>query len=129
MDIKEEKRGEVRIVSLRGRLEASAAKDVEQRLLTLIDEGERCLVLDFSELSYISSMGLRVLILLAKELQRTKGSLVLAALSNHVYEIFKIAGFTSIFSICRTCDEAVAFSKTDSACESTASFPPTAHGI
>ncbi len=128
MDIREEERGEVIIVGLQGRLDASATKGLEQRLLSLIDQGERRFVLDLSELSDISSMGLRVLILLAKSLQKTKGSLALAALSNHVYEIFKIAGFTSIFSIYRTCDEAVAFSKTDSACKATASFPPTVPG-
>ncbi len=128
MDIKEEKRGEVKIVSLRGRLDANATPGVEQRLLSLIDQGERRLVLDFSELSYISSMGLRVLVLLAKGLQKTKGRLALAALSNHVYEIFKIAGFTSIFSIYRTCDEAVAFSTTDSTRETMASILSTARG-
>ncbi len=128
MDIKEEKRGEVKIVSLHGRLDASATKGLEQRLLSIIDEGGRRLVLDLADLSYISSMGLRVLILLAKNLQKTKGSLALAALSNPVSDIFEIAGFTSIFSIYRTCDEAVAFSKTESACKATASFPPTVPG-
>jgi len=108
MDITEERRGEVKIIGLRGRLDASSSPGVEQRLQNLIDQGERRLVLDFSELSHISSIGLRVLISTAKSLQKTKGSLALAALNDHIREIFKIAGFTSIFSIYPTCDEAVA---------------------
>jgi len=127
MDITEERRGEVKIIGLRGRLDASSSPGVEQKLLNLIDQGERRLVLDFSELSYISSIGLRVLIATAKSLQKIKGRLALAALNNHVQEIFRIAGFTSIFSIYPTCDEAVAFSQTDSGCETTAILPPTAH--
>jgi anti-sigma B factor antagonist len=128
MDITEEKRGDVRIIGLRGRLDASSSPGVEQRLLCLIDQGERRLVLDFSELNYISSIGMRALIATAKSLQKTKGRLALAALNNHVQEIFRIAGFTSIFSIYPTCEEAVAFSQTGSGGEGTTSIPPTAHG-
>ena len=119
MDIAEERRGEIKIIGLRGRLDASSSPGVEQRLQNLIDQGERRLVLDFSELSHISSIGLRVLISTAKSLQKTKGSLALAALNDHIREIFEIAGFTSIFSIYPTCDEAVASSQTDG-CETTA---------
>ncbi len=126
MDITEEKRSEVKIISLKGRLDASSSPAFEQRLLNLIDQGERRLVLDFSELSYISSIGLRVLIATAKSLQKTKGRLALAALNNHVHEIFKIAGFTSIFSIFPTCEEAVAFTQTDAGGGATASIPPIA---
>ncbi len=74
----------------------------------LLNQGERRLVLDFSDLVYISSIGLRVLVLVAKNLEKTKGKLALAAPNQHIYEIFKIAGFTSIFPIYPTCDEAVA---------------------
>jgi len=112
MDITEEKRGEVKIIGLRGRLDASSSPGVEQKLLNLLDQGERRLVLDFSELSYISSIGLRVLIAAAKSLEKTKGRLALAALNNHVREIFRIAGFTSIFSVYPTCDEAITSSQT-----------------
>ncbi len=128
MDITEEKRGEVKIVGLRGRLDATSTPGVEQKLLNLIDQGERRLVLDFSELSYISSIGLRVLIDTAKSLQKTKGRLALAALNNHIREIFKIAGFTSIFAIYPTRDEAAAFAQSDSGCDTAASAPPTIHG-
>ena len=117
MEVKEEKRGDVKIIGLRGRLDAETSPSVEKRLMNLMDQGERRLVFDFSELTYISSSGLRVLIEVVRNLQKTNGKLALAALSDHVLEIIKIAGFTSIFSIYPTCDEAVAHSQGNSRCE------------
>lgn len=106
MEIKEEKRGKVKIVGLRGRLDASSSPGVEKQLQALI-QGEDRLVLDFSELTYISSLGLRVLIVVAKNVQKVNGKLALAGLNDHIYEIFRIAHFTSIFSIYPSCEEAV----------------------
>jgi anti-anti-sigma factor len=108
MEIKEETRGKVKIVGLRGRLDATSSPGVEKQLQALIDQGEERLVLDFSELVYISSLGLRVLIVMAKNVQNVNGKLALAGLNDHIYEIFRIAHFTSIFSIYPSCEEAVA---------------------
>ncbi len=128
MDITERNRGDVKIIGLRGRLDAVSSPGFEQRLRNLTGQGERRLVLDFSDLSYISSMGLRVLIDTAKTLQRNKGRLALAAPNNHIREVLKIAGFTSIFSIYPTCEEAVEFAQSDSTSDATPSIPPTAYG-
>ena len=113
MDIVEDKRGDVKIVSLRGRIDMETSPIVEKRLMSILEQGERQLVIDFSELTYISSLGLRVLVLTAKYMQKNKGELALAALSSHIHEIFKIAAFTSIFPIYSTCDEAVAQMQAD----------------
>ena len=107
MEIKEEKRGKVKIVGLRGRLDANSSQTVEKQLLALINQGECRLVLDFSELTYMSSLGLRVLMMVAKNIKKVNGKLALAGLNDHIYEIFKIAQFTTIFSIYPSCDEAV----------------------
>jgi anti-anti-sigma factor len=114
MEIKEEKRGEVKIIGLRGRLDVETSPSVEKRLMNVMDQGERRLVFDFSELTYISSSGMRVLIGVARNLHQTNGKVALAALSDYVHEIIKIAGFTNIFSIYPTCDEAVAHLQSDS---------------
>src|SRR6267378_2720182 len=109
MEIKEESKGNVKIVGLRGRLDANSSRNVEKQLQALIDQREKRLVLDLSELTYISSLGLRVFIMVAKEMQKVNGKLALAKLNEHIYEIFKIAGFTRIFTIYPTCEEAVAY--------------------
>jgi anti-anti-sigma factor len=109
MDIREEKRGKVKIVGLRGRLDANSSQGVENQLLALMNQGEDRLVLDFSELTYMSSLGLRVLMMVAKNIKQVNGKLALSGLNDHIYEIFKIARFTNIFSIYPNCDEAVAY--------------------
>ena len=108
MEITEETRGKVKVVGLRGRLDANSSPLVEKQLQALMDRGEDRVVLDLSELTYISSLGLRVFIAVAKNIQKANGKLALAGLNDHIYEIFKIARFTNIFSIYPSCDEAVA---------------------
>ncbi len=109
MEIKEESRGNVKVLGLRGRLDANSSPLVERQLQALLDQGERRLVLDLSGLTYISSLGLRVFIAVAKSIQKVNGKLALSGLNDHIYEIFKIAHFTSIFSIYSRLDEAVAY--------------------
>lgn len=58
-------------------------------------------------MDYISSAGLRVLLMAAKKTAKLKGKVVLAALCANVKEVFDIAGFTSIFTITDTQEEAI----------------------
>jgi anti-anti-sigma factor len=108
MEIKEEKLGEVKIVALHGSLDAATSGGAEKRLQSILAQGEQRLVVDMTGLTYISSMGLRVLIIVAKDLQQSGGRLALAGLSPHIHEVFRIAGFTRIFSIFPTPGEAAA---------------------
>ena len=109
MEIREEKQGDVTIFGLRGRLDANSSPALEKRIQAILDRGENRLVFDFSEVTYISSLGLRVLIVAAKNLQKMSGKIALASLADNIHEIFKIAGFTQVFSVCQTLDEAVTY--------------------
>ncbi len=109
MEIKEEKRGEVKVIGLRGRLDAATSPDVERRLLAMVAQGEVRIAFDLSRLTYISSMGLRVLMVVAKQVQNSGGRLALATLNDTVREIFNLAGFTCLFSVFQTVDEAAAY--------------------
>ncbi len=109
MEIKEEKRGEVKIIELRGRLDAVTSPAVEKRLLTLVAQGEARITFDLSSLNYVSSLGLRVLMVVAKQVQTGGGKLALATLNDSVREIFNLAGFTHLFAVFQTVDEAVAY--------------------
>jgi anti-anti-sigma factor len=82
-------------VHLQGRFDAAqvaAAKD----FFNLVDDS--CVV-DFSELSYISSAGLGLLFATQKRLVDRGGELTLANLNPHIREVFRIAGFDNIFTI------------------------------
>ncbi len=107
MEITEEMRGEVKIIGLCGRLDAATSPGVEKRLLALVSEGNIRLALDLSGMNYISSLGLRVLITVAKQVHSGGGKLAFAGLGSSVYEIFKLAGLTELFSVYQTLDEAV----------------------
>lgn len=106
MQITEAKKDGVVVLGLDGRVDASNAGGLEQKILALIDAGETRLVIDCAQLQYMSSAGLRVLLVAAKRLSST-GKLAIAALNTQIREVFDIAGFSSILDIYRTQDEAV----------------------
>ncbi|MEW6680483.1 MAG: anti-sigma factor antagonist [bacterium] len=95
------------VISVSGRIDAATAPDLENRLNELIASGRIKVVINFNGVEYISSGGLRVLLATAKELQRKDGALRLCQLEQNVYKVFKLAGFTTIFNIYDTEDEAL----------------------
>lgn len=108
METREEKIGAVTVLSVNGKLDATTSSELEVKLITFIDAGEKRLVLDFTELSYISSSGLRVLLIGAKHLNdKGGGKMVVTGLQPNVREIFEISGFQNIFTIFSSRQEAV----------------------
>jgi anti-sigma B factor antagonist len=107
MDISEDRRAGAVILTLSGKLDATTAKPFEDRILEVINSGIERVVVDLSQLEYISSAGLRVFLLSAKRLQGTQGKMVVCALKDHVRQVFDLAGFSSILSIYSSRDEAI----------------------
>ena len=107
MNIKEERKGKVMVLVIEGRLDSSTSGDLEKKLLPMIEAGDKNLVLDFAAMDYISSAGLRVLLMAAKMVGKQGGKVVLASLNANVKEVFDIAGFTSIFTITSSGEEAM----------------------
>ncbi|HRI88063.1 MAG TPA: STAS domain-containing protein, partial [Candidatus Hydrogenedentes bacterium] len=98
----------VDVISMRGRFDAPAAPDAERMLKELLQHGMTRVVLDLSEVEYISSGGLRVIIMLTKALEKVNGDLKLCGLSPFVSEVFKITNLSKRYDICSTRDEALA---------------------
>lgn len=109
MEIYESKSGSVFILELSGRLDASTAGILEKKFMELLDRGGKQFIFDFDQLDYISSAGLRVLLVAAKKTNSIGGKIALSSLKEHVKEVFDIAGFTAILSICSTRDDALKF--------------------
>ena len=99
MEITQKKQDEKMIISLDGRLDANTAGSLEQVLVPLINDGEKYIALDMDKLEYISSAGLRVLVMSMKLIRKQDGKLVLAGMKDFIKEVFDIAGFTPIFEI------------------------------
>jgi anti-anti-sigma factor len=73
----------------------------------VINGGTQRLVVDLSQLDYVSSSGLRVFILAAKRLQTVGGKIVLCSMKDQVRQVFDLAGFSSMLSIYGSRDEAI----------------------
>jgi len=98
----------VEIVFLNGRLDAYNSNLVENKFNELIDSGKVKMVADLSGVEYISSSGLRVMLSSLKKLNQLEGTLKLSALQPYVLEVFEIAGFTQLFEIYDSEEEALA---------------------
>ena len=107
MKIKEDKKGQAIVLAIEGRLDSITSGTLEKKFLTVIDAGEKNIVFDFTSMDYISSAGLRVLLMAARKTAKLGGKVVLAALCDNVKEVFDIAGFTSIFTITGSSEEAI----------------------
>ena len=107
MEMTKEKRGPIVILAVKGRLDASTSNKLEESLLASIEAGEKQFALDFSRLDYISSAGLRVLLLAMKKLTNADGKLVLCSLQEQIKEVFDIAGFSSLFPLFTSPEEAL----------------------
>lgn len=84
-------------IALKGRLDTTTAPQLEAKLNAEIADVEE-LVLDFSNLDYISSAGLRV-ILAAQKIMNKQGSMVLRNVNPDIMEVFDITGFSDILTI------------------------------
>ena len=82
-----------------GRLDTSVAADVSEQMLPLMDHADKTLVLDCSELTYISSSGLRILLTLRKAAATQGGNVVIEGLSNEIRSVFMMTGFLQLFEI------------------------------
>ncbi len=81
------------------RLDGITMAEAERGLLDLLADGETNLVIDMTRLEYISSAGLRVLLLAMKKIRAAGGRLALYGLGGMAEEVFQMSGFTSIFII------------------------------
>ncbi len=88
------------VVKVIGRLDSATSPALIDELDKITQENRFKIVMDFSELTFISSAGLRVLISTLKNCKRyNRGELVLASLSSNILSVFDLAGFTAIFKI------------------------------
>ena len=95
------------VVTLEGRIDANSAKELETQCLAWIDQGQKHLILDFGHVTFISSAGLRALLLVAKKVEPIQGSVKLVALNHTLKDVFDISGFSNLFQIHATAQDAL----------------------
>ena len=99
MNLSEERIDGVTILTLNGRLDSNTAPLAEQAVLRLTDGSHGGLVIDCTGLDYVSSAGLRVLLIAAKRMKAAGAKLCLAGLAPPVMEVFRVSGFLALFTI------------------------------
>ncbi len=99
MDINESNSGNAVIIQPVGRIDTNTSTEFEEKLVEILDRSETNIVVDLSEIDYVSSAGLRVFLMAAKKLKSLNGNFILAAMNDHIKEVFDISGFTPIFTI------------------------------
>ncbi len=107
MEIEQSVVGPVTRIAPVGRIDSYSARDFESHIMAVIGNGA-AVVVDLDRLDYISSAGLRVLLLATKQARAQNARLALAAMQKSVREVFDISGFSSIFEIHGSAEEAIA---------------------
>ena len=99
IEISQEKKGNVMVFALSGRLDSSTSPGVDNKILDAIEGGAHDVILDFSALDYISSAGIRVLVHCHKELEKKQGNIFLAAVPKPIENVLYITGFLPYFKV------------------------------
>jgi anti-sigma B factor antagonist len=107
MEIIEEIKDNVSIFRLNGRLDSNTSQGFEKKIFQAISDGSKNMIVDFKDLDYISSAGLRVILKATKAIKREDGRIMLSSMQDYVKEVFEIAGFDSFLSIVGTMDDAL----------------------
>lgn len=111
MQIATQQFADTTVVAPAGRIDHASAAALEAALAPLLDDAAQrrgALVLDFSGVDYISSVGLRVLMLAARQMRAAQARIGVAALQSVVAEIFTISRFDKVLPVCATLEQALA---------------------
>lgn len=95
------------ILKITGRLDAESSILAEKQVRDILDGGKTRILFDFGELEYISSAGLRVILMAIKDLRTKDGKVVLCALNEYVQEVFDVSNFASIIPITASTEEGI----------------------
>ena len=108
MAIEAERDGTILIAMTDTRVDGGNARAFQDELETIIGDDDRTVILDLQRLLYISSAGLRVILLTAKNLGRREVKFAVCSLTDPVQEVFKVSGFDKIIKVHPSLSEAKA---------------------
>lgn len=95
------------VVKLIERIDSLTSREVETALQGAVTGGARNIICDCVTTKYISSAGLRVLLLVSKTMKKAGGQLIIVcSKTGYVYEVLETAGFTGIIPVFETVEEA-----------------------
>lgn len=99
MDVTINKQDEKTIVTLNGRIDTTNAEQFQQAIAPLMEGDNPYIDIDCTGMTYTSSQGLRIFLMLQKSVIARKGKMVMRNMNPMVKEVFDITGFTNIITI------------------------------
>lgn len=112
MEISEEIFNRMACLKLSGRLDIHGAQELQHKWSVLQKQNILCAALDMSGVDYLSSAGLRILIMMLKTLKQRGGGIALSGLNNYCREVIEMAGFSGAIKQTETLAQATAFCET-----------------
>ena len=108
LDMNEDRAGAVTVLSVKGRIDSTTAPTLDERLSAILSAASARVLMDFSQLEYISSAGFRVLLLAAKRADASMSRFVLCGVSGKVRQLFDLGGFLDLFPIAPNREDGIA---------------------
>ena len=99
MEVRIERENTVVTVYLKGRLDTLAAQEVSKELESLTDDASGTIIMDCTEMRYISSSGLRIFLTLRKAAAEKGGKVIVRGISNDIRSVFMMTGFLNLFEM------------------------------
>jgi anti-sigma B factor antagonist len=107
MDISVENVGLVAVIRFHGNLDTNSAPEGQQSLNKIIDDGGSKLLVNLAGVDFVSSAGLRILLVTAKRLGSAGGDMRISNLNEVVDEVFEMSGFSTILDVYETESQAL----------------------
>ncbi|MCC7076509.1 MAG: STAS domain-containing protein [Acidimicrobiia bacterium] len=105
LDIDEAERGEYTVVSVGGEIDVYTAPVLRERLTEVLDRGVAKIVVDLSQVQFLDSTGLGVLVVAMRRVEAADGSMVVVCDRPHILKVFEITGLSTWFDIRSEFDE------------------------
>lgn len=108
LDFEHEEKDSVTVVHFFGKMDTRTSPEAEKYLNQLIDDGDSNILMNFEELDFISSTGLRVILATGKKLMSSNGKLTICTPNMTVNDVLNMSGFNRMFGVFETEKEALA---------------------
>lgn len=108
MEITDKTVAGVRILSLSGSLDAGTSGGLEQRFNALVSPADNRFILQMKDVEYVSSGGLRVILVITKKLKSLGGGVVLVGVNPSIEELINMTGFSSLVKMAAQEEQALA---------------------
>ena len=99
MELKSYQENNATVIEIIGHLDTMTAPEYEKQMTEVMKGDSKIFIADCTQLDYISSSGLRVLLMTLKNISNKGGKFILFGMQESIFEVFKICRFDNLFSI------------------------------